>query len=164
MKANLTRHQSGREELGNRSGWSESPRKLSLLLVTALVSLTAIAAFSQVGAGTDFKRRADTKLFMRMKMAWSDGVLEGLALEKFEMVSQNAIRMRNMTQSNMWFVMRQPEYLVQTTNFQKSADALYMAAVDKNLDASTEAYVNVMKNCVECHRLVRVDQRKNLKK
>jgi hypothetical protein len=48
-----------------------------------------------------------------------------------------------------------------TTNFQKSADALYMAAVDKNLEGATEAYVKMARNCVECHRLVRIDQRKN---
>jgi hypothetical protein len=39
-------------------------------------------------------------------------------------------------------------------------DALYLAAVDKNLDGATEAYQGVMKGCVECHRLVRLEQRK----
>ena len=69
-------------------------------------------------------------MFMRTKLAWSGLVLEGLSLEKFDMVSINAIRLRNLTQSNLWFVLQQPDYLLQTTNFQQSADALYMAAVD----------------------------------
>ena len=42
-----------------------------------------------------------------------------------------------------WFVMRQPDYMARTTNFQQSVDALYLAAVDKNLEAATEAYLKV---------------------
>jgi hypothetical protein len=124
-------------------------------------SLIAIVlGFSLVAAETK-PRRAATQAFMRMKLAWSQAALEGLTLEKFDVVSQNAIRMRNMTQSNQWFIAKQPDYMALTTNFQKSAEALYMAAVDKNLEAATEAYTKVARNCVECHRLVRVGQRKN---
>jgi uncharacterized Fe-S radical SAM superfamily protein PflX len=117
-------------------------------------------ALSLVAAETKPKRAA-TQAFMQQKLAWSQAVLEGLALEKFDLVSKNAIRMREMTQSNQWFTVKQPDYLAQTTNFQRSVDALYMAAVDKNLEVATEAYTKVARNCVECHRLVRVDQRKS---
>ena len=119
-----------------------------------------VLAFSLLAAETK-PRRAANQTFMRTKLAWSHAVLEGLTLEKFDVVSQNAIRMRNMTQSNQWFTMKQPEYMAHTTNYQKSVDALYMAAVDKNLEAATEAYTKVARNCVDCHRLVRTEQRKN---
>jgi hypothetical protein len=33
-----------------------------------------------------------------------------------------------------------------------------MAAVDKKLDEATEAYTRVAHSCVECHRLVRLQQ------
>jgi hypothetical protein len=120
----------------------------------------AVLAFSLVAAETGPKRTAN-QTFMRTKLAWSQAALEGITLEKFDVVSQNAIRMRNMTQSNQWFTMKQPEYMAHTTNYQKSVDALYMAAVDKNLEAATEAYTKVARNCVDCHRLVRTEQRKN---
>ena len=134
-------------------------RKIIPTVLAAVLSL-AVVAFSVFAAESKSKREA-TRTFMRMKLAWSQSVLEGLALEKFETVSQNAIRMRNMTQSNQWFIMRQPDYLTATTNFQKGVDALYMAAVDRRLDAATEAYLGVTRSCVECHRLVRAEQRKN---
>jgi len=138
-----------------------SKRNAPLMVLGLAALLTAgLLVFSLVGAENKSKR-ADTQVFMRMKLAWSQMVLEGLALEKFDLVSKNAIRLRDMTQSNQWFTMKQPDYLAHTTNFQKSADALYMAAVDKNLEAATEAYLKLTRNCVECHRLVRVDQRKN---
>jgi len=124
-----------------------------LLTATALV-------FSPLAAEPGPKRAAN-QTFMRTKLVWSRAALEGIALEKFDVVSQNAIRMRDMTQSNQWFTMRHPDYLARTTNYQKSVEALYMAAVDKNLEAATEAYTKVARSCVECHRLVRVEQRKN---
>ena len=127
-----------------------------------LAALMVWALAGQFSTGAEIKSRADTQTFMRVKMVWSQSVLEGLTFEKFDTVSRNAIRMRDMTQSNQWFVVRQPDYMQRTKDYQKSVDALYMAAVDKNLDAATEAYVKVIRNCVECHRLVRTEQHKNL--
>ena len=118
-----------------------------------LLAVVAIAA-------TQEPRRPATQAFMRQKLVDSQGILEGLALEKFELVSKNALRLRNMTQSNLWFTMKQPDYMLNTTNYQRSVEALYTAATDKNLDAATEAYAKIAKNCVECHRLVRLEQRK----
>lgn len=107
------------------------------------------------------KARPETKAFMRVKLAWSDGVLEGLTLEKFDQVSRNALRLRDLTHSNLWYSMRQPDYLRQTTNFQQAAEAVYMAAVDKKLDLATDAYARMTRSCIECHRLVRVEQKRN---
>jgi hypothetical protein len=127
-----------------------------------LITVVALAAAACSLWGAESRpKRAETQTFMRIKLVWSQSILEGLTLERFDTVSQNAIRMRNMTQSNLWFVARQPEYMTHTTNFQKSVDALYLAAVDKKLDAATEAYLGVTRSCVECHRLVRVEQRKH---
>lgn len=127
---------------------------LALSFTAAVLAISLLAAERK-------PNRAATQTFMRMKMAWSQAVLEGLTLEKFDVVSKNAIRMRDMTQSNLWFTMKQPDYLTHTTNYQKRVDALYMAAVDRKLDAATEAYVNVTRSCIECHRLVRSEQRRN---
>jgi len=136
------------------------------LIPVTVASLIAIVSFAQITTAADSPRRSrdEARMFMRTKLAWSGVVLEGLTLEKFDLVSINAIRLRNLTQSNLWFVLQQPDYLIQTTNFQQSADALYMAAVDKNLDAAAEAYTKVMRNCVDCHRLVRKEQRRNVER
>ncbi len=130
------------------------------ILRTVPVAAAGLLAASLIAA--DIKpRRLATQAFMRQKLGWSQATLEGLTLEKFDVVSKNAIRMRDMTHSNQWFTMKQPDYMAHTTNYQKSVDALYMAAVDKNLEAATEAYTKVARSCVECHRLVRTEQRKN---
>jgi hypothetical protein len=123
-------------------------------------AVVVLAMASALCYGAVTSSRAANQLFMRQKLAWSQAALEGITLEKFDVVSKNAIRMKDMTVSNAWFKMKTPQYMQHTTNFYKNVDALYMAAVDKNLDAATEAYVKVAKNCVECHRMVRLEQRK----
>lgn len=133
----------------------------TVILAVLTGSLSAAVLVVSLVAAETKPKRAATQLFMRQKLTWSQGVIEGLALEKFDLVTKNAIRMRDMTRSNLWFSMRQPDYLTQTTNYQKSVDALFMAAADKNLEAATEAYTKVSRNCVECHRLLRTEQRKN---
>jgi hypothetical protein len=105
-------------------------------------------------------RRPAAQSFMRQKLAYSQGVLEGLALEKFDVVSKSAMQMRNMTQTNLWFSLKNSDYLRHTTNYQRGIDTLLAAALEKNLDAATEAYARVAKSCVECHRVVRLEQRR----
>lgn len=127
----------------------------------SLVALVAGLVAGVVGAADLKPRRAANQAFMRNKLVYSQLILEGMALEKFDLISKNAIRLRDMTTSNHWFVMRQPDYVKHTTDYQKNIDQLYMAAVDKNLDAVTDGYLKVARSCVDCHRLVRLDQRRS---
>ena len=131
--------------------------KTKLLVRSAILTTAVMFAILATAAVTE-RRRPATQAFMRQKLVYSQGILEGLALEKFDRVSRNALRLRNMTQSNLWFTMKQPDYMLHTTNYQRSAETLYAAAIDRNLDAATEAYARIAKNCVECHRIVRFDQ------
>ncbi len=129
-------------------------------LAKFLTAAVTVGVVLGISAAEDKPRRPATQAFMRNKLVYSQAILEGMALEKYDLVSKNAIRLRDMTTSNLWFTAKQPDYLLQTTNYQKSVDALYMAAVDKNLERVTEAYVTVARSCVDCHRLVRLDQRR----
>ncbi len=117
----------------------------------------ALSTGSAMAAG-DSPTRTQMRVFMRQKLSYSQGILEGMALEKFDLIAKNSLLMRNMSQTNSWLRLKNPDFVAQTASFQGNLDALYLAGTDKNLDAATEAYVKVARNCVECHRLVRVDQ------
>ncbi len=132
-----------------------------LIAGTGVFLLIVWGLAGQFSHAAEYRSRVETQAFMRQKLVWSQAVLEGLTLEKFDVVSKNALRIRDMTQSNRWFVIKQPDYMAFTTNFYKNVDALYLAAIDKNLEAATEAYTQVARNCVECHRLLRLEQHKN---
>jgi len=134
--------------------------KTKLIVRAAAVAAAAVLIGVVSIAATNAPRRPATQAFMRQKLAYSQGILEGLSLEKFDLVSKNALRLRNMTQTNLWFTLKNPDYMLNTTNYQRSVEALYTAATDKNLEAATEAYTKLAKNCVECHRVVRLEQHK----
>jgi hypothetical protein len=56
-------------------------------------SLPLIAAFGVcVVAATTYEKRATSKSFMREKLIYSQGVLEGLTLEQFELVTKNGLK------------------------------------------------------------------------
>lgn len=135
-------------------------KRKDVLIGLSLVGSMACLAAVLNAAGTKVDSRAGTKCFMCEKMGYAQAVLEGLTLEKFDDVSRNAVRLRNMTQSNLWYTSRQPDYMKHTAAYQKSVDALYLAATEKNLDEATEKYSQMVRNCVACHRLVRTEQAK----
>ena len=124
--------------------------------LAVVVGSVVVMAFIQ--AAEPDQRRLANQAFMRQKLALSQGILEGLTLEKFNLVTGNPLRLRNLSISNVWTTAGSPDYRRNLTNFQASIDGLYTAAIDQNLDRATEAYAKVARSSVECHRQVRLDQ------
>lgn len=126
--------------------------------LAAIGVVCAFAVTSRAAVGQPAPQRAAMQAFMRQKLVSSQSLLEGLTLEKFDLVQKSAIRLRKMTQTNSWSTSRNVLYLERMTNYQASLDVLWEAASRQDLAAATDAYAQVTRNCVECHRVVRVDQ------
>jgi formamidopyrimidine-DNA glycosylase len=95
--------------------------------------------------------------FMRQKLAYTQGITEGLSLEQFDLVTKNAVKLRDMTQTNVWTRVVQPEYARLTKEYQGTIEALYKAGTERQLKAATEAYAQTLRSCVECHRVLRAE-------
>jgi hypothetical protein len=93
--------------------------------------------------------------FMKAKLTHSKNVLEGLATEDYTLVVKNAQDLAMLSQAATWKVLQTEEYLRQSIEFRRSADALKKAAEEKNLDGATLAYIQMTMNCVKCHKYVR---------
>ncbi|MBL9091977.1 MAG: hypothetical protein JNL96_12190 [Planctomycetaceae bacterium] len=93
--------------------------------------------------------------FMRLKLAHSQQLLEGLALNDARMVEKNAQALSTLTRDEMWQVLQTPEYLQYSVDFRKAADAVAAAAGKQNLDGAVLAYMGLTMQCVECHKHVR---------
>ena len=119
------------------------------LVVTIALGLSLVAAE---------RKERRTQPFMRQKLTYSQGVLEGLALERYDMIVSNASLLRNMNMTNSFLELHNPEYLQNISNFQTKVDGLIQAAKAKNLESSTEAYSAVVSSCVACHRGFRLEQ------
>ena len=93
--------------------------------------------------------------FMRLELAHSQQLLEGLALNDARMVEKNAQALSTLTRDEMWQVLQTPEYLQYSVDFRKAADAVAAAAGKQNLDGAVLAYMGLTMQCVECHKHVR---------
>jgi len=118
-----------------------------ILIIATLAGLTLTFAQN--------KRNRAPKEFMREKLELSQKVLEGLALENYDLIVSRATRLSAMSKEVDWRVFDNPEYDQQSVIFRRQVDALAKAAKEKNLDAATLAYVRMTMSCIDCHKLVR---------
>ena len=93
--------------------------------------------------------------FMRVKLKQSQGILEGLTTENYEMVAKHAQEMSLLSQASTWQVLQTVEYNERSKEFRRSVDSLTEAAKKRELDAAALAYVDVTLKCVSCHKYVR---------
>jgi hypothetical protein len=110
-----------------------------------------------VVAGTVAESRQSPTLpeIMRQKLDHSQGLLEGLVLENFNMIERNANDLRILSDLSSWNVLRTPEYQRLSTTFRDTADRLSRSALNESLEGATLAYVELTLQCVECHTHVR---------
>ena len=123
--------------------------------VLLMASLAATLLSFHIGLGETIRR---TQPFMRQKLTYAQGILEGITLEKFDLVLTNAAPLRDMSQTNAFLLLRNPDYLKRITAFQATVDGLTIAAKNKDLDGATKAYVRMTEGCVDCHKLFRREQ------
>lgn len=130
---------------------------MSLLRLGRCLALPAFAVMFACTLATVAKDepRGELRKFMRQKLEHSKGVLEGLALEDFDMIVRNADAMRTLSQDSRWRVSPNMNYLRLSSEFQDLTNELIRSARKQNLDGATLAYVDLTLNCVKCHKLVR---------
>jgi hypothetical protein len=93
--------------------------------------------------------------FMRVKLAHSQDVLEGLSLADYDLIAKGAQELSLVSQAASWQVLQTEEYARQSAEFRRSCDTLRRAAREENLDAALLAWMEVTMKCVQCHRYVR---------
>jgi hypothetical protein len=122
----------------------------------AIVSLTLplglVIALVAPGIGQPAKGNRE---FMRAKLKHSQEIVEGLAVENFDQIAKNAQQLSLLSQATNWEVFQTEEYLVQSREFTRAADALRNQAKEKNLEGAALAYLDVTMKCINCHKYVR---------
>jgi hypothetical protein len=95
------------------------------------------------------------KLFMRKKLEASQSVLEGLAVEDFDLITAGARHLKATSAAAEFMVVNDPMYAQHADEFRRVVDKLEKAGKEKRLDGATLAYVDMTLSCVECHKYVR---------
>src|SRR4030095_9035981 len=112
-------------------------KKLILTMVCAVAS-TMLAGDADEAAQARARYQAKQQ-FMRQKLGCSQGVVEGLVLERFDLITTNAAIIRSMDLTNTFLMLKNPLYLRNITNFQAKVDDLAKAAAEKDLDKAAAA-------------------------
>jgi hypothetical protein len=122
-------------------------------LVTAAAVVFVCLSVLQIRSNAE--RPNEVSVFMKAKLTHSQKLIEGLAIEDYDLLAKNAQRLSLLSQESTWKVLQTVDYLRYSNEFRRSTDALREAAEDKNLDGATLAYVQMTMNCVKCHKYVR---------
>lgn len=146
------------------------PRQFPLLLVLSGTMLAGLTWFvvapssAQDAAGQAPKsdpqdkvsaKKLAMKAFMRKKLAASQNIIEGLALEDFELVERGAKDLKAMSAAAEFMVTKDPLYKEHSDDFRRVVIKMERAAREKRIDGATLGFMDMTMNCVECHKYVR---------
>jgi hypothetical protein len=126
----------------------------------------SLAAAILVFAGALAAARAqkpDTRAaLMRQKLELTGRLLEGLTREDFPQIVKSAQALRAISEAADFAQPRRlgkRSYTFLSLEFQEMTDEIASSASEKNLDRATLGYLQLVTNCVRCHRNAR-DEKK----
>jgi cytochrome c556 len=119
-----------------------------------LIGAVALMILS-IGGGVRADKPADVATFMRLKLAHSQKLLEGIALEDFKLIEKSAQDLSLLSREENWQVFQTPDYLRHSEEFRRAAESVREAAAKKNVDGAALGYVGLTLSCVNCHKYVR---------
>lgn len=93
--------------------------------------------------------------FMRLKLEHSKSILEGLAVEDYELISKSAQSLSLLSLESNWNRLQTEEYLTSSREFRRAAQGIRDAATGRNLEGAALRYVSMTVQCVECHQYLR---------
>jgi hypothetical protein len=128
---------------------------MKILRVAVASSLLVLVFVAVISTRVQGQQRSGLKEFMRVKLERSQKLLEGLTLENYPLIVENARALRKLSEDARWQVSPNINYLRLSSEFQDLSEELAKKAEQKNLDGATLAYVRLTLNCVKCHQVTR---------
>jgi hypothetical protein len=95
------------------------------------------------------------KPFMRLKLEPAKQILEGIALEDFELIQKSVSEIQTLMLDENWMVLQTTEYRQHSQDFQRTLSAIQRAAKNRNIDSAALGYMQMTLNCVQCHQQLR---------
>lgn len=106
------------------------------------------------------KSQKDVDRWMEVKLKSSQEVFAGLTNGDFDKVELSARRMQVLSLLEQWSLRRgqyagRSDYEGQLNAFDYATKELVREAKERDIDGALEAYLNLSRSCVRCHKLVR---------
>jgi len=120
--------------------------KLAITLTLAVALLSTSLLTRAMSAD-----QPDLRNVMKAKLAHTQSILEGLALEDFDRIKRGAQNLSTLSRADSWNIHKTPEYVKFSKDFQDLADVMVTHATAKKLEAVALDYVELTMLCVKCH-------------
>jgi len=120
-------------------------------MAALLVPLSA--AFAVVSAAEP--KPVKSNVIMEKKLEYSQDMLKALMNEDFNRLERNVKLMRIFTRLEEMYGGKQPGYREQLVNFQNSVAALSTSVEEKNHAGTSQAYLNMVQSCIQCHKMIK---------
>jgi uncharacterized secreted protein with C-terminal beta-propeller domain len=89
---------------------------------------------------------------VRAKLEQAQGILDGLSIEDFKLIQDNAKKLIAMTELEQWIHAKDKDYQHQLNAFRTANEEIFRQATEKNLEGATLAYMQMTLSCVHCHK------------
>lgn len=93
--------------------------------------------------------------FMRKKMNASNKILEGLVVNRLDLVTEGSTVLLSMSEEEKWRASTNIIYLQHSEEFKRSVKKMNKKAKEGSLDGASLAWIDVTMSCIECHEWVR---------
>lgn len=122
---------------------------------TTLISILVVFLVGVVVVAQKGPASTPEQELMREKLVHSQSILAGLTGENFKLIELNAEKLAALAENGAMRTSQRAEYLEFVLVFRKNAANLARAARERNLEAATQSYLAVTRNCIECHKFLR---------
>ena len=122
-----------------------------ITLAVVSVCLLGIA----VTYAKDEPKDNEPSIWMKQKLAYSQRILNGLAMEDYEMIAENANAMKGLSRIEGFVRGKTEGYRTHLKSFEFATNELIRNSEQKNLDGATLAFTQMTISCVNCHKEIR---------
>lgn len=127
---------------------------IAIVAVGFLASCLTLPNLAQTSP-TDLRSPVNLRALMQQKLACSQSVIQGLALEDYELLEKEAQTLQLLSLDAGWNVVQTKEYARISGEFRQAAQKIGRAGKEKNLDAAGLGYFQLTMTCIDCHRHIR---------
>ena len=132
----------------------------------SLIAVCSCVAIALAGLGLSFGQKSndetdqtDRQKFMHGKLDMVHRVIDGIAMEDFDLVKKGALELAALSESATFKSENDPFYRHYSAYFERAVRDLIAAAESESVERTTFAYVHVTFSCTACHQHVRGTKR-----
>jgi hypothetical protein len=100
-------------------------------------------------------KKTPIQLFMRKKLEATQKLMEGLAIEDYELIGQGARQLEGISAAADFAVVKEALYTQHADEFRRTVAKIQKGAKEKRLDSAALGYMDMTMSCIECHKFVR---------